>query len=60
MFIVKLIDHIAEELGVSEKASTSFKLGYLEGAMEDILLRVPEARAIMESHARRYNFVGVE
>ena len=57
MYTAKVIDHIAKELGVSEAAATSFKLGYLEGVMEDILYRIPEAREIMESHARSHNFV---
>lgn len=57
MYTAKVIDHIAKELGVSESANISFKLGYLESMMEDIISRVPEAREIMESHARRHNFV---
>jgi hypothetical protein len=57
MYIAKLIDHIAKELGASESANIAFKLGYLESMMEDIISRVPEARELVEYHAAAHGFV---
>lgn len=55
-----LMEHISEELGVGSTASYPFKVGYMVGILEEMQLRYPEVRNYLESHAREYNFAGVE
>lgn len=54
--ILNLMDHIVEQVGVSQEASTAFKAGYMSGIIDDIMLRYPETRELVELHARKYNY----
>lgn len=58
--VLNLMDHIVEEVGVSRDAANSFKVGYMSGIIDDLMLRIPEAREFVESHARKYKFDGVD
>lgn len=58
--VLSLMDHIVEEVGVSTDAAKSFKIGYMSSMIKDMMLRFPEARDFVESHARIYKFGEVE
>jgi len=56
MNIQHLMDHITKEIGVSDHAKYPFQAGYLIGILDDLVLRLPEARDFVEYHARKYKF----
>jgi hypothetical protein len=57
-YTTDLMEHIANEVGVSKDAKYAFMTGYMSGIIEDMILRYPEARAVLETHARRYKYEG--
>lgn len=56
MSILDLMEHIAEQNGVSEHAKYPFKVGYMSNLIETIMLCYPETRELIEQHARSYNY----
>lgn len=56
MYISKLMNHIAEEVGVGAEAKYPFQVGYMTGILEDMMLQFPETRELIEIHARKYSY----
>ena len=55
--VARLIDHISDDLGVSEQASYPFKTGYLIGIVEELARRSPEVSEYLDTLSKKYNFV---
>lgn len=56
MDILDLMEHIAEENGVSEWAKYPFKVGYMANLLQSIMRDYPETCKLVEHHARTYNY----
>ena len=50
----EVMDRIVERAGVSKDANYPFRTGYMEGLIEEIIGRFPEARSILEYHDPAY------
>lgn len=54
--VVDLMEHIVTEIDIPDEAKNGFKIGYMSGIIDDLMLRFPEARAFVEEHATKYNY----